>query len=81
MKLLEAAQENYLTHTDTRQYPACFENSRKFEEWQAMESIAHTKPRSLPCRDCTIGYYSKMVAAGRCAQAKVPGVIKIFGKG
>jgi hypothetical protein len=81
MKLLEVAQTNYLNHMDTRNFPACFDSSRQFEAWQAVESIAHTKPRALPCRDCTGTYYCQMVEAGRCAQSELPKVQRLFGKG
>lgn len=81
MKLLDAAYESYLTHMDTRSFPECFESSRQFEEWQAMESIAHTKPRAFPCRDCTNEYHSQMERESRCALAGLPNASRLFGKG
>jgi hypothetical protein len=80
MKLLDAAQKRYLDHMDTRAFPACFKGSRQFEEWQAVESIAHTKPRALPCRDCTNAYHSQMVKEGRCAVAGLPRITRIMTK-
>lgn len=80
MKLLDAAQDKYLDHMEKRAFPACFESSRQFEAWQAVESIAHTKPRALPCRDCTNEYHSQMVLAGRCAVAGIPRITRIMSK-
>ena len=81
MKLLDVAHDAYLTHMDTRKKPDCFESNRQFEEWQAMESIAHTKPRALPCRDCTNEFHSQMVREHRCAVSELSGVTRLFGKG
>lgn len=80
MKLLDAAQQRYLDHMEGRTHPACFESAAKFEAWQECESIAHTKPRALPCRDCTVAYYCQMAKAGRCAVADVPMVKRILEK-
>jgi hypothetical protein len=80
MKILDAAQDKYLDHMDKREFPACFTGSRQFEAWQEVESIAHTKPRALPCRDCTNAYHSQMVAAGRCAVAGIPRITRIMTK-
>ena len=80
MKLLEVAQDRYLTHMDKRAFPACFKGSRQFENWQAVESIAHTKPRALPCRDCAPAYHKAMVAEGRCAVAGIPKIVRIMDK-
>jgi hypothetical protein len=35
----------------------------------------------LPCRDCTVAHYCQMAAAGRCAQAALPKVQRLFGRG
>lgn len=80
MKLLDTAQDKYLEHMNKRAFPACFRGSRQFEAWQEVESIAHTKPRALPCRDCTIEYHSQMVAKGRCAVAGIPRITRIMDK-
>jgi hypothetical protein len=74
MKILDTAQEKYLDHMGNRRFPSCFESPDQFETWQEVESIAHTKPRALPCRDCTVAYHEEMVSAGRCAVAGVSGV-------
>jgi hypothetical protein len=78
MKLLDIAQTAYLDSMDKRSFPACFTGSRQFENWQAVESIAHTKPRALPCRDCTVDYHRQMVAAGCCALAGIPKITRIM---
>jgi hypothetical protein len=78
MKLLDVAQNKYLSHMDDRQFPACFVGSRQFEAWQEVESIAHTKPRALPCRDCAVDYHKRMVAEGRCALAGIPKITRIM---
>lgn len=80
MKLLDIAQERYLDHMENRKFPACFKGSRQFEAWQEVESIAHTKPRALPCRDCNPDYHAAMVAVGRCAVAGVPRITRIMDK-
>ena len=56
MKLLDTAYGTYLDAMDTRKFPDCFESKKQFEVWQEVESIAHTKPRAFPCRDCTNEY-------------------------
>lgn len=81
MKILEVAQTNYLDHMEGRTFPACFESAHQFEAWQECESIAHTKPRALPCRDCTVAHYCQMAAAGRCPQSGLPKVQRLFGRG
>lgn len=80
MKLLDIAQTKYLDSMDGRKFPACFRGSRQFEAWQEVESIAHTKPRALPCRDCAIPYHKSMVEAGRCALAGIPKITRIMDK-
>lgn len=80
MKLLDIAQTKYLDSMDKRHFPACFEGKRQFENWQAVESIAHTKPRALPCRDCAVDYHKRMVAEGRCALAGIPKITRIMDK-
>ena len=80
MKLLETAQEKYLDSMDGRKFPACFKGTRQFEAWQEVESIAHTKPRALPCRDCVVDYHKRMVAEGRCALAGIPKITRIMDK-
>ena len=80
MKLLEEVQINYQKHMKSREYPACFENNKKFKDWQEMETLANTKPRELPCRDCTITYYSKAVVEGRCPQSNVKSISRLFNK-
>lgn len=80
MKLLDTAQTAYLDAMDNRKFPACFTGSRQFEAWQEVESIAHTKPRALPCRDCTVSYHRQMVASGCCAMAGIPKITRIMDK-
>lgn len=80
MKLLDVAQQKYLDHMEGRKYPACFESEVKFEAWAECEAIAHTKPRALPCRDCSIEYHSQMAKEGRCAVAEVPKITRIMVK-
>ena len=80
MKILDDAYDNYLKMMDLAEYPDCYENAGQFEAWQAMESIAHTKPRALPCRDCTPDYQKRMVADSRCANAKVAKIARIMQK-
>jgi hypothetical protein len=80
MKLLDVAQTKYLDSMIHSSFPACFSGSRQFEAWQEVESIAHTKPRALPCRDCTVEYHSQMVEAHRCALAGIPKITRIMDK-
>jgi len=80
MKILDDACENYLKMMDNTDHPDCFDNKRQFEGWQAMESIAHTKPRALPCRDCTPEYQSQMAAESRCANARLKNIERIMQK-
>lgn len=80
MKLLDAAQDKYLEHMEKRKFPACFRGSRQFEAWQEVESIAHTKPRALPCRDCKPEWQARMADAGRCAVAGIPRIARILDK-
>jgi hypothetical protein len=80
MKLLDTAQQMYLDSMEKRAFPACFTGSRQFEAWQEVESIAHTKPRALPCRDCTVDYHRQMVEQERCALAGIPKITRIMDK-
>ena len=80
MKLLDAAQDKYLEHMEKRKFPSCFRGSRQFEAWQEVESIAHTKPRAFPCRDCAPDYQARMASAGRCAVAGIPRIVRILDK-
>jgi len=80
MKLLDIAQTKYFEHMEKRTFPACFTGTRQFDAWQEVESIAHTKPRALPCRDCNPIYHKQMAADGRCALAGVPKITRIMDK-
>jgi hypothetical protein len=80
MKLLDTAQTKYLDSMEKRAFPACFTGSKQFEAWQEVESIAHTKPRALPCRDCAVDYHKRMVMEGRCALAGIPKITRIMDK-
>jgi len=80
MKILDDAYENYLKMMDGTDFPDCFESKAQFETWSSMESIAHTKPRALPCRDCTRSYRRMMIEENRCANGSLPGVVKLFQK-
>lgn len=79
MKVLQEAYQNFLESMEGRDYPACFESKEQFEAWHEVETIAHTKPRLFPCRDCTPEYREQM--GERCAQSKLAGVTRIMGKG
>jgi hypothetical protein len=80
MKILDDAYENYLKMMDTADYPDCYENAGQFEAWQAMESIAHTKPRAFPCRDCTPNFRQQMAEENRCANALIKNLARIMQK-
>lgn len=81
MKILNEAYENYLTHMKGRTFPACYDSKVQFESWYDAEKDAHTKPRLFPCRDCTRDFQVNMTHLGRCANGKLPGVVRIMGKG
>jgi hypothetical protein len=81
MKILDDAYENYLKMMDGgADYPDCYDSKKQFEAWQEMESIAHTKPRALPCRDCTVAYQQRMAEEGRCANSRLENIEKIMQK-
>ena len=79
MKVLQAAYQNFLESMEGRTYPKCFESKEQFDSWYEVETIAHTKPRMFPCRDCTPEYREQM--GERCAQFALKGVTRIMGKG
>jgi len=81
MKILDDAYDNYLKMMDLAEYPDCYENAGQFEAWQVMESIAHTKPRALPCRDCTPAFQRQMTLENRCANAGLVKIARIMQKG
>ena len=81
MKILSVAYENYISSMQGREYPACFESLKQFENWSEPEAIAHTKPRLFPCRDCTYEYHMRMSDEGRCANVDLAGIRKIIDKG
>lgn len=78
MKVLEVALKNYKDMMKYADYPDCFQNKEQFKVWSELEFIAHTKPRALPCRDCTPEYKQEMAAEGRCANAKLANVERIM---
>lgn len=79
MKVLQVAYNNFLSSMAGRDYPQCFKSKKQFDSWGEVEAIAHTKPRLFPCRDCTNEYRSQM--GSRCANADLPGVVRIMNKG
>ena len=81
MKVLQEAYDNFLKGMEGRDYPKCFESKKQYESWYEVETIAHTKTRMFPCRDCTPEYRELMVAEGRCVNGHLSGVNRIMGKG
>ncbi len=76
MKILQEAIYEYQLNMHNMQYPPCFQNNEKFQEWCAAENDAKTEPRKFVCRDCTASYQKRMVAEDRCLIAQIP-VMKI----
>jgi hypothetical protein len=83
VKILTVSYDNFIDHmADAKnKFPACFDSKKQWKAWYEVEAIAHTKPRLFPCRDCTNEYHSQMAAAGRCCNADLPGIKRIFNKG
>ena len=79
MKILQEAYQNFIESMEGRDFPECFESKEQFEAWHEVETLAHTKPRLFPCRDCTADYRERM--GSRCAQSELAGVERIMGKG
>jgi hypothetical protein len=80
MKILDTAQANYFKMMELTDHPDCFRDQKQFKVWKVLEDIAHTKPRSLPCRDCTPEYHQQMSDEDRCANSKVINIMKIMPK-
>ena len=70
--------KNYQLMMKLADYPDCFESKKQFKSWSEFESIAHTKPRGLPCRDCVPEFQQRMAAEGRCANAKIVNITRIM---
>ena len=80
MKILDTAQANYFQMMELTDYPDCFRDNKQFKIWKELELVAHTKPRNLPCRDCTPEYQRRMTAEGRCANSRLVNVERIMQK-
>jgi hypothetical protein len=78
MKVLDEAYLNYKQMMKLADYPDCFRDEKQYKSWTNEEEIAHTKPRGLPCRDCTPEYKKRMTEEGRCAQGKVVNIERIM---
>ena len=78
MKVLDEAMKNYQLMMKLADYPDCFDSEKQFKDWSELESIAHTKPIGLPCRDCIPEYQQRMADEGRCANAKVVNITRIM---
>jgi hypothetical protein len=81
MKVLKTAYDNYINMMETAEYPDCFDSHEQFRLWAEVETMAQTKPRMFPCRDCLPEYQARMAAEARCCNAKVGNLKRILDKG
>ena len=56
-------------------YPACFNSSREFSQWQLLLRLSRESMRVGYCYDCTPDYKMEMMCEGRCEHPETQFVV------